>query len=114
MPEKNRRTSERDYTYAKLVFHDNNTIGYIRDLSAHGLRAELISAQEEQPRQGVTLTIIPTPELKLDPFNIEASIRWSNINGPTVSVGLHIETFATETGKQIFHRLCSLMSKAQS
>lgn len=114
MPDTNRRESERNYSYAKVVFHDHNVLGYIRDISVNGIRAEVLSDEEEQPRKGVALTIIPDPELKMPPFNVRAAVRWSKSNGPTVSVGLQVEKFSSGKGKRVFGRLRSLLAAASA
>jgi hypothetical protein len=110
MPEVNRRNSLRNYSYAKVVFLDRNILGYVRDISQRGMRVEVFSDREEEPREGVTLTVIPDPDLKLDPFNLQAQVRWSRPNGPTVSVGLQVERFRTAKGKRIFSRLRALLA----
>jgi hypothetical protein len=111
-PEENRRASQRSYSYAKLVFHDHNILGYVRDISARGIRAEIISDGNEQTREGVAITIIPDRELGLPPFNVEVDIRWSRSNGPTVSLGLQVRRFTSTKGRRIFSKLRRLFAAA--
>jgi hypothetical protein len=96
-----------------VVILDRNLLGYVRDISARGVRVEVLSENEEEAREGVAMTIIPDPELKMDPFNLRAAIRWSRPNGPTISVGIQVERFMSLKGKRIFSRLRSLISAAQ-
>ncbi|MFP4179750.1 MAG: PilZ domain-containing protein [Spirochaetaceae bacterium] len=108
---KNRRESERSYTYAKVVLWEFDTIGYLRDISPAGMRIEVFDKVDFAPQKEVVTTIIPHQDLKIDPFNITSEIKWIGENGPTASVGLEIESFENSETEKMFRRLYEVFRK---
>jgi hypothetical protein len=101
----NRRVSNRSYTYAKVVFLDLDIIAYLRDISKEGIRLEVFDKADLKEGQSSPTTIIPHQDLKINPFNVESELRWIGENGPTLSLGLRIVSFADETAEHNFSRL---------
>jgi len=111
---KNRRIYNRTHSYAKAVFLFYDLIGYVRDISAEGLRIELVSDEIPEFSETAHTTIISHPDLELDPFNILTEIRWTQRNGPTIAVGLKVVKFSSSQGEEIFTHLVKLFADLNS
>ncbi|MFO7850103.1 MAG: PilZ domain-containing protein [Spirochaetia bacterium] len=109
---KNRRESERSYTYAKVVIWKFDTLGYLRDVSPTGMRIEVFNKIDFSPQKEVVSTIIPHQDLDIEPFDIKSEIRWVKENDPTTSLGLEIESFETPETEKMFRRLYNEFKKS--
>ncbi len=102
---RNRRISERSYTYAKVHLTDYDEIGYIRDISPAGVRLELIEASSLETGIRTPAVLMPHQDFELEPFNADIEVRWIGENGPTTSVGILIQRFETAEGEASFFEL---------
>lgn len=110
---KNRRDSERSYTYAKIVINEIDILGYVRDISRDGIRIEVFDTVELNGGEEMIATIIPDQDLDIEPFNLAVQIRWSRENTPTTSVGLHVVSHRSKLSKEHFNRLFRVFKKAK-
>lgn len=108
---KNRRISDRAHSYAKAVFLFYDLIGYVRDISEEGLRIDILTSALPDLSPSVHTTIIPHPDLDLDPFNIFTQVRWSKQNGPTIAVGLKVIEYSSPHGADVFSHLVKIFEE---
>ena len=108
---KNRRIYNRAHSYAKAVFLFYDLIGYVRDISEEGLRIDVLAPNPPELSPTLHTTIIPHPDLELDPFNIVTQVRWTKENGPTIAVGLKILEFSSSQGAEIFSHLVKIFEE---
>lgn len=111
---KNRRDSDRTHSYAKAVFLFYDLIGYVRDISGNGLRIEVLADTCPERDKQIHTTIIPHPDLQLEPFNILTKIRWTKLHGPTIAVGLQVVSFSSAQGEGVFHHLKQIFQEAEN
>jgi PilZ domain len=73
-PEKRRQG--RAAGYAKAVFVDTLTPGYLRDLSASGAQVAVMGGVSAQAGQTVTIEVIPVHDPAFAPFQLSFRVHW--------------------------------------
>lgn len=78
---------EREKCYAKIIFKDTNTPGYVRDISSGGFRFELLEDVDWEIGSKRKVVIVPEEEIGFAPVHGSVEIRWKRSEGVFVSLG---------------------------
>jgi hypothetical protein len=71
------RRQPRRSAYAKVLTLEERVPGYLRDVSAGGIRVALLRPVAVALGDTLRLTVLPLPEMGLEPFPLAMVVRWS-------------------------------------
>ncbi len=105
MTDSEKRASDREKCYAKLVLSEDRLPGYIRDVSSLGFRIEIPGDISITPGKKIQATVIPMEETKGEPFEAEMEVRWVRKEEPFTAVGMKLINLKTDQGRIEYNRL---------
>ncbi|MEW5816340.1 MAG: PilZ domain-containing protein [Spirochaetota bacterium] len=76
--ENRKRNYDRKKCYAKILFKDDNTVGYLRDISPKGCRIDVPTEITLRAGEKKAIIIIPEEELNIPPIHGTVEVRWSD------------------------------------
>ncbi|MFP4564161.1 MAG: PilZ domain-containing protein [Spirochaetia bacterium] len=83
----NAARKEREKCYAKVIFKDTNTPGYVRDISTGGFRFELLKDVDWEIGSSKKVVIVPEEEIGFAPVHGSVEIRWKRSEGVFINIG---------------------------
>lgn len=83
----NAARKEREKCYAKVIFKDTNTPGYVRDISTGGFRFELLKDVDWEIGSTRKVVIVPEEEIGFAPVHGSVEIRWKRSEGVFIDIG---------------------------
>jgi hypothetical protein len=96
------RRSPRTKTYAKVIFDESGTPGYLRDLSREGCQLALIRTLSVQKGDSLTVSVLPVEELGIPRFSLTVEIMWTRTDPVYFLVGAIIAPVTdTESEKRL-------------
>jgi hypothetical protein len=104
------RKDPRVFGYAKAVYVERQTPGYIRDLSRSGCHVSFMQPIPANVGDIITIQVIPEHDPLLAPFQIRLHIRRVIKDTLWFSVGAELESILTQTGAEAFDRLVTYYS----
>lgn len=94
---------EREKCYAKVIFKETNTPGYVRDISTGGFRFELLQDVDWEIGSKKKVVIVPEEEIGFAPVHGSVEIRWKKSEGKFVDLGAKLvsvqDTYSLENYK---------------
>ena len=98
------RKSNRMKCYAKVLFRQTRTPGYIRDLSATGCHISFVQPVPADMNDEIELDVVGGgPENT--PFSFRLRVRWARKDGIYYSLGGEISDHDTDAGREAFGKL---------
>jgi hypothetical protein len=109
MDNKSRQT--RKTCYAKVIFHDGNIPGYLRDISKSGCRIDVVQDVDWSPGEKKKISIIPHEEVNIGPISGTLEIKWTKKEGMFRLFGSQIVSVKDKTSKAHYQQLLSYYQK---
>jgi hypothetical protein len=106
MGSENRR-QERIKCYAKVVFVQSMTPGYIRDLSATGCHISFVQPIQAKREDVIEIKVVAGGDPQDVPFTFTLRVRWVKVDGIYFSLGGDIVEGLSESVKAPFAKLVS-------
>ena len=78
---------EREKCYAKVIFKETKTPGYVRDISTGGFRFELLEDVDWEVGSKRKVVIVPVEEIGFAPVHGSVEIRWKRSQGVFIDLG---------------------------
>ena len=108
----NKRDQKRKKTYAKVVYADDSTPGYLRDVSDQGCRISFIKPIPAQEHDVVELKIIPQQETRIPAFRLFFEICWVSIDSVYFSIGGEVSLLPEDTDRERYAHLVEFYKNA--
>lgn len=83
----NKIRKEREKCYAKVIFKETNTPGYVRDISTGGVRFDLLEGTDWEIGSTQKVVIVPEEEIGFSPIHGTVEIRWKKNGELFQSIG---------------------------
>ena len=101
----NTNRSERENCYAKVIFKESNTPGYVRDISSTGCRFDLLESVSWDIGEKKKVVIIPEEEVGFSPIHGTVEIRWIKKKDIYWSIGSLLISVKDEDSKKNYRLL---------
>jgi hypothetical protein len=82
-----KRKSQRNKAYAKVLLNDSGILGYLRDLSREGCQLALVGEPEAYKGDTINVQVLPAEEMDISPFLIGVQIMWTRTDPVYLLVG---------------------------
>lgn len=105
MTEYDKRISDREKCYAKLILSDDHLPGYIRDVSILGFRIEIPADIDIQPGKTLDARVHPLEEMGGSPFGVTLEVRWVKKDPPFTAVGMKLLDLSSDQARLEYNRL---------
>lgn len=109
MSDENR--SIREKCYAKVVFHDGNIPGYVRDISESGCRIDILEKTPWDRGELKKFSLFPEHMLHIGPIHGTLEIRWTRSEKFFLLMGTKIKSVKDETSKKNYNLLLDYYKK---
>jgi len=100
-----KRASERENCYAKLVLSEDKLPGYIRDVSLLGFRIEIPGDIDIETGKEINARVIPMEETEGDAFGVRLEVRWVRKEEPFTAVGMRLIELESDQARLEYNRL---------
>ncbi|MBA7487313.1 MAG: hypothetical protein GH155_03990 [Spirochaeta sp.] len=99
------RREERSQTYAKVILLDNNTPGYLRDLSKQGCKISLLNPVTVLKDDVILFKIVPDDENNIPAFQLSLRVFWTRYDLLYFSIGGTVILPQEEENKENLNRI---------
>jgi hypothetical protein len=94
-----KRKSQRNKAYAKILLEGSNIRGYLRDLSEEGCQLALLKALEIQKGDRLAITVLPGEEIGIPAFSMPIEVMWSRPDPVYYLLGAQIGEIEEKEGQ---------------
>jgi hypothetical protein len=101
------RKQQRVRCYAKVLFAETMTPGYVRDMSATGCQISFVQPVPAGPNDVIELSVVAGGGTQISPFTFHMLVRWAKNDGIYFAIGGDIHGVSSETEEGSFAKLVS-------
>ena len=105
MTEQDKRLSDREKCYAKLVLREDCLPAYIRDVSNLGFRIEIPGDVSLEVGDRMNAKVIPVEETEGLAFGALLEVRWIRDEAPFTAVGMKLIDLDSDQARVEYNRL---------